>query len=163
MHALCGRALMKVSGSTPRKATDSGPTIGVSAGTPLRPERRVRVGHTHGPSAASPSAGRLVSVKIILATPERSDSVGLWRPPMASRWSQSVSAQAPRYVRNAGYAWATHTAPQPPRRVPGASQSIILATPESSDSGPVAAPERQPLVSIGVSAGTPILPEAGYA
>ena len=108
--------------------------------------RGSRVGSEHGRTGAWLSAHGP-------ALPAQTSSQGefhAYRPaaaPKAPPLVPNVSAQAPRYVRNVGYAWATHTAPQPPRRAPGASQSIILAMPETSDSGRVPAPDGPPLWS----------------
>eukprot|EP00964_Phaeocystis_antarctica_P023966 scaffold13401_cov57-Phaeocystis_antarctica.AAC.1 len=57
----------------------------------------------------------------ILVSPERPDSGPVAAPDGPSLLPTGASA-APRYVRNAGYAWGTRTDPQMPRRVPGASR-----------------------------------------
>ena len=181
------RSDFRAKNDTLENGTDSAPSrpsllpIGVSAAAPVRPGRRVRVGHTHGPSAASPSARRLsgqsfwqrqkdqkracggpqwpaagpnrrqrsgpirlghrVRVRHTHGPPDASPSSqraswsdfrakndtlenGTDSAPSAPRCSQSVSAHQSRCVLDAGYAWATRTDPQPPRRVPGAYRSL---------------------------------------
>ena len=63
-------------------------------------ERRVRVSHTHGPSDPSPSARRLSGQSFWQR--QKGQIGSLWRPPMAHRWSKSVSAQYPDAPRRQG-------------------------------------------------------------
>ena len=66
----------------------------------MRPGRRVRVSHTHGPSDPSPSARRLSGQSFWQR--QNGQIVSLWRPPIARRWSKSVSAQCPDDPRRQG-------------------------------------------------------------
>ena len=90
-----------------------GPPLGWSKSVPaqyfdassMRPGRRVRVGPTHGPSAASPSARRLSQPigSIFLAMPERQKSGPVATPDGPLLVPIGASAVV-RYAWDTGYA-----------------------------------------------------------
>ena len=123
-----------------------------SAAAPFfRPwECGVRVGSARRRKEASPSAQRPPRASFWQC--QNGQIVGLWRPPRRRRWSQSVPAQPPDASGTQGTR-GPHTRPLSRLaecRAP--LRSIVLATPERPDSGPVAAPDGPSLLPIGVSA-----------
>ena len=124
--------------------------IGGSALPPALRERGGRVGSARRRKEASPSAQRPPRASFWQC--QNGQIVGLWRPPRRRRWSQSVPAQPPDASGTQGTR-GPHTRPLSRLaecRAP--LRSIILATPERPDSGPVAAPDGPSLLPIGVSA-----------